>query len=252
MPKILITGCSSGFGLETAKHFLSQGWEVIATMRNPKEDILAPSERLSILALDVSNEQSIQEAVAAAGPLDALVNNAGVGMLGVLEGTAMPTIRSLFETNTFGAMAVIQAALPQFRRQRSGVIVNVSSSVTLRPLPLLAAYSASKAALNAFSESLSLELEGFGIKVRLVLPGRSPETAFGKNAQAETRKQGASIPEPYSDLAQNVFERMQGASGPVTLASDVTAAIWRAVTDPSCPARLPAGADSEEWARSSR
>lgn len=248
MPKILITGCSSGFGRETAQHFWEQGWEVIATMRTPQEDLLPRSDRMRVLALDVTEEASLRRVVEATGPIDALVNNAGLGMLGVLEGTPVASIRSLFETNVFGAMALTQAYLPLFRRQGAGVIVNVSSSVTLRALPLLAAYSASKAALTAFSESLALELEGFGIRVKLVLPGRSPETAFGKNAQAASGRQGGGIPEAYSDLASAVSERMRTASGPVTRTADVTAAIWRAVTDPTCPTRLPAGADAVEWA----
>jgi NAD(P)-dependent dehydrogenase (short-subunit alcohol dehydrogenase family) len=251
MQKILITGCSSGFGLETARYFLEHGWEVIATMRTPRKDALPPSEHLRVLRLDVTDTESIREAVETAGQIDALVNNAGFGLLSVLEGTPMETVRALFETNTFGAMAVTQAFLPQLRKQKAGVIVNVSSSVTLRPLPMLAVYTASKAAMNAFTESLALELQPFNVRVRIVLPGRSPETAFGQNAQAQTRKHGVAIPEPYSDLARTVFERMGQTAGPVTRSLDVAQAVWRAVTDPSCPLRLPAGQDAVEWARPS-
>ena len=162
MPKILITGCSSGFGLAIAQTFVTAGWEVVATMRTPQTDLMPHSEKLTILALDVTNADSITEAVKAAGPIDALVNNAGVGMLNVLEGAEMPKIRELFETNVFGAMAMTKAVLPQMRIRQSGVIVNVSSSVTLKSLPALSVYSASKAALNAFTESLALEAALFG------------------------------------------------------------------------------------------
>ncbi|OJH37921.1 SDR family oxidoreductase [Cystobacter ferrugineus] len=250
MKTILITGCSSGFGLETARYFLERGWKVIATMRTPREDVLPRSEHLRVLALDVTDPRSIRETVEAAGPIDVLVNNAGVGLMSVFEGTSMETVRATFEANTFGAMAVTQAFLPRFRQQKAGVIVNVSSSTTLKPLPMLAVYTASKAAINAFTESLALELQPFNVRVSLVLPGQSPETPFAQNAQAQMRKQGVAVPEAYSDFARSVFERRTRHSGPFTRSLDVAEAIWRAVNDPSCPIRQPAGADAVELARS--
>src|SRR5690606_13705307 len=147
----LITGCSSGFGLETARYFLDQGWSVVATMRTPQPQLFPTSERLRTVALDVTRQDSIRDAIAAAGPVDVLVNNAGIGLLNALEGTAMSTVREVFETNTLGTIAMTQAVLPRFRERRSGVVVNVTSSVTLVPLPLLSVYTASKAAVNAFT-----------------------------------------------------------------------------------------------------
>lgn len=240
MKTILITGCSSGFGLATARYFLDRDWSVIATMRTPREEVLPHSDRLRVLALDVTEPASVRQAVEAAGPIDVLVNNAGIGVLGALEGTSMTTAREVFETNTLGTMAVTQAVLPQFRQRKAGVIVNVTSSVTLMPLPLLSVYTASKAAVNAFTESLALELQPFNVRLRLVLPGRAPETRFGDNAQP--RMQGG-IPEAYADLAQRVFAEW-GQSSAVTRAQDVAEAIWRAATDPLCPPRLAAGADA--------
>ncbi len=184
MKTVLITGCSSGFGLETARYFLEHDWKVIATMRTPREDVLPRSEHLRVLALDVTDPHSIRQAIEAAGPIDVLVNNAGIGMLGALEGTPMETARSVFETNTLGTIAMTQAVLPQFRQRKAGTVVNVTSSVTLKSLALLSVYTASKAAINAFTESLALELQPFNIRVSLVLPGRAPETRFGENAQA--------------------------------------------------------------------
>ncbi|MEO5793988.1 MAG: SDR family oxidoreductase [Rhodoferax sp.] len=241
MQTVLITGCSSGFGLETAKYFLERDWRVIATMRTPREDILPRSDRLQVIALDVTDAQSIRQAIQAAGPIDVLVNNAGIGLLGVVETSDMALNREIFEANTFGTFMVTQAVLAQFRQRRSGVIVNVSSSVTLKPLPLLSVYSASKAAVNAFTESLALELAPFNVRVHLVLPGRSPETPFSKNAQP--RMQGG-FAQPYADFAQSVFSAMGQSSSAVTHASDVAEAVWRAATDPACPLRLPAGADA--------
>jgi NAD(P)-dependent dehydrogenase (short-subunit alcohol dehydrogenase family) len=246
MKTVLITGCSSGFGLETAQYFLDRDWNVIATMRTPRADVLPCSERLRVLALDVTDPDSVRQAVEAAGPIDVLVNNAGIGMLGALEGTSMETAREVFETNTLGTMAVTQAVLPQFRQRKAGVIVNVTSSVTLKPLPLLSVYTASKAAINAFTESLALELQQFDVRVRLVIPGRAPETRFGENAQP--RIQGG-IPEAYAGLAQSVFAGW-GQSSAVTRALDVAEAVWRAANDPSCPVRIAAGADAVALAES--
>ena len=246
MNTILITGCSSGFGLETARHFLDRGYRVVATMRTPREDVLPASGRLKILALDVTDAESIARAVEAAGPIDAVVNNAGVGLLNALEGVSMDAVREVFETNTLGTIAMTQAVLPQFRARGAGVIVNVTSSVTQRPLHLLSVYTASKAAVNAFTEALALELEPFGVRARLVIPGRAPETAFGANARA---RMGMDVPEAYAGLAAQVFSAFQQSTEELTRASDVAEAVWRAVTDPSCPMRLPAGADAVAAAR---
>jgi NAD(P)-dependent dehydrogenase (short-subunit alcohol dehydrogenase family) len=249
MKTILITGCSSGFGLETARHFLERGWKVVATMRTPDHALLTPSEHLKVLVLDVTDPQSIAEAVAEAGPIDVLVNNAGVGLLSIFEGTSMQTIRANFETNTFAAMAVTHAVLPQFRSQKSGVVINVSSSVTVAPLRMLSIYTASKAAINAFTESLALELTPFNIRVNLVLPGRSPETQFGTNARTQMQHRGVVIPDDYATFAQSVFAGMSGdPSASVTNAADVAETIWRAANDPASPLRLYAGADAVELA----
>ena len=245
MKTLLITGCSSGFGLETAQYFLARGWKVIATMRKPDADQLPHPENLRVLALDVTDPESIRLAVDAAGPVDALVNNAGIGMLGVFESTAMTTVREIFETNTFGTMAMTQAVLPQFRERKAGVIVNVTSSVTLKPLPLLSVYTASKSAITAFTQSLAFELQQFNIRVALIEPGRS-QTCFGENAR--TRMQGG-IPDAYAGFAENVFAGMGAPSG--TAPSDVAQAVWHAVTDPASPTRIPAGADAVAMAEAS-
>ncbi|KEQ03446.1 SDR family oxidoreductase [Pseudorhizobium pelagicum] len=244
MKTILITGCSSGFGLEIARFFLDKGWRVVATMRTPRNDILPASDNLKVLALDVRDAESIRAAVEAAGPIDVLVNNAGIGWMNVVEGTPMETVRDIFETNTFGTIAVTQAVLPQFRERRAGVIVNVTSSVTLKPLPLLSAYTASKAAVNAFTESMALELEPFNVRVRVVLPGRSPQTSFGDTARARLQGQGG-FPAPYSDFAAGILApRAQPSDAPVTHSADVVAAVWQAATDAASPMRIPAGADA--------
>ena len=152
---VLITGCSSGYGRETARYFHAQGWNVIATMRAPREDILPRSERLRVIALDVTRQESIAAALEASGPIDVVVNNAGIGIVGAFEATPMPIVRDVFETNTFGVMALTQAVLPQLRARKSGVVVNVTSSVTLAPMPLAAVYTGSKMAIEGFTASLA-------------------------------------------------------------------------------------------------
>ncbi|GAB5378515.1 MAG: SDR family oxidoreductase [Acuticoccus sp.] len=247
MTTVMITGCSSGFGLATAQHFLDRGWCVVATMRRPAADLLPASDRLKVLPLDVCDPASIASAVAAAGEIDVLVNNAGVGWLGPLEGTSPETIRWLFETNTFGAMETVRAVLPQFRARGAGTIVNVSSSTTLMPLPLLSVYTATKAAMNAFTECLALELAPFGIQTRLVLPGRAPGTDFADNARTNMAE-AAAAPDAYSPMLEAVMGRLGETGEPLTETPDVVAAIWRAATDRSCPPRLAAGADAEALA----
>ena len=241
MPKIIITGCSSGFGLATAQKFVDAGWHVVATMRTPSYDLLPLNDRLEILPLDVTSADSIKKAVEAAGTIDALVNNAGVGMLNVLEGAEMSKIRELFETNVFGAMAMTKAVLPQMRTRRSGVIVNVSSIVTLKPLPALSVYSASKAALNTFTESLALEAALFGVRAKLVLPGSAPTTGFGNNAVS---RMGMEIPAPYEVFVHDYLTKLR-SSTEVTTADEVAEAVWRSVTEIDAPMKIPAGADAE-------
>jgi len=244
MKTVLITGCSSGFGLDMARLFLERDWNVVATMRTPRADLLPASSRLRIIALDVTDPASVRAAIEAAGPVDALVNNAGVGVINPLEGVSMETAQSVFATNTLGTIAMTQAVLPAMRARRDGVIVNVTSAVTMRSLPAMSVYTASKAAVNAFTESLALELEPLGIRTRLVLPGRAPTTRFGENARDNMQ---GDVPAEYAPLLEAIFARMR-VPGPVTHAQDVAEAVWRAVTDPATPMRIPAGADAEAWA----
>lgn len=240
MKTILITGCSSGFGYATACYFLERGWKVIATMRHPRPELFPASEHLRLLPLDVSNAESIKKAMAEAGDIDVLVNNAGIGVLTSLEGTPMSTVREVFETNTLGTIAMTQAVLPQFRAKRSGTVINVTSTVTLKSLPLLAVYTGSKAAVNAFTESLAIELQPFNVKVHLVLPGLAPTTDFGKNAMPRMEETFLAA---YQPMLDGIMAGMQQPQ-PTTKAEDVAAAVWRAATDPNAPMRIPAGEDA--------
>jgi NAD(P)-dependent dehydrogenase (short-subunit alcohol dehydrogenase family) len=198
------------------------------------------SDRIRVLELDVTRPESIAAAVEASGPLDVLVNNAGIGLLGAFEATPFATVRELFETNTFGVMALTHAVVPQFRERRAGVLVNVTSSATLARMPLVAVYTASKAAIEGFTASLALELEEFGVGVKLVEPGYGPSTRFATNGQA--RMDGL-IPEAYAPFAERIMSGL-GQAGAVTDPADVAATVWRAVNDTTGQLRFPAGRDA--------
>jgi short-subunit dehydrogenase len=188
----------------------------------------------------VTKPESIAAALEANGQIDVLVNNAGIGLFGAFEATPMATTREVFETNTFGVMAMTQAVLPQFRVRRSGVVVNVTSSATLAPFPLVAVYTASKMAIEGFTASLAHELAAFNVNVKLVEPGYGPTTRFASNGGE--RMQGL-IPEAYAPFAQKVFASF-GQLAAVTKESDVAEGVWRAANDASGQLRFPAGADA--------
>ncbi|MGX1274451.1 SDR family oxidoreductase [Streptomyces phaeoluteigriseus] len=242
MKTVLITGASSGYGRETALHFHSQGWNVVATMRTPCAGVLPESGRLRIVGLDVTDPESITAAFEAAGPVDVLVNNAGIPSISVFEGTPMARVRQVFETNTFGVMATTQAVLPGFRERGSGVVVNVTSSVVLGHMPLSAVYKASKMAVEGFTASLALELAPFGVRAKTVEPGACLTTDFAAKAT-----NGASldelVPAPYLPWAK---QAMSGFAGQdlFTKESDVAETVWRAVHDTTGRLRFPAGPDA--------
>ena len=240
MNTVLITGCSSGYGLETARHFHAKGWNVIATMRTPREDLLPESDRMRVMALDVTDPDSVAAAIEAAGPIDVLVNNAGIGVVGAFEATPMATAREVFETNTFGVMAMMQAVVPQFRERRSGVIINVTSSTTLASFPLAGVYTASKTAVDGLSGSVAHELAAFGVRVKLVEPGYGPGTRFAENGGA--RMQGL-IPESYRPFADPIFAAFANP-GPTTSAADVAEVVWQAAHDASDRLHFAAGPDA--------
>jgi NAD(P)-dependent dehydrogenase (short-subunit alcohol dehydrogenase family) len=244
MKTVLISGTSSGYGLETARYFHEQGWKVIATMRRPQPDLFPQSDRLSVLPLDVTDPGSIASCLAAAGPVDVLVNNAGIGMVGAFEAAPLAHVRRLFETNTFGVMAMIQAILPMMRQQGGGVIVNVTSSVVLSPSPFAAAYTATKTAIEGFSRSLARELIAFDIGVKLVEPGYAPTTQFGANTELSIADL---IPPAYADFARPIFAAF-AAPSVTTREIDVAKAIWHAANDTTGQQRFPAGPDAmAQW-----
>ena len=243
---VLITGTSSGYGKAIAELFLDRGWNVVATMRRPDPRVFpATTERLRVLALDVTDAGSIARAieggVAAFGAIDVLINNAGIGLASAVEATPDRVAREVFETNTFGTIATCRAIIPQMRRQGGGVIVNVTSSAAIAPMPLVAVYTASKSAVEGFTELLAYELEPFGIRARLVEPGLAPSTSF--QANSGSRMEGV-IPADYQAFARAYFDRMAHYPTPYCTEAEVAEAAFAAATEGGGRLRYPAGPDS--------
>ncbi|MDG5497505.1 SDR family oxidoreductase [Niveispirillum sp. BGYR6] len=244
---ILVTGASSGFGKATAQRFLDEGWNVLATMRRPDAALFQPQQNLRVLALDVTDRDSIDRAVAdglaAFGRIDVLVNNAGIGVMSAIEFTPDTIIREVFETNLFGMIAMSRAVIPYMRERGEGVIINVTSSMAASPMPLTSIYSSTKWAIEGFSESISHELRHFGVKVRLVQPGLALSTNFGASSQDRT---SGLMPSPYDAFAAAYRDNlMRNYPADRTTEEGVAEVILSAATDQGDRLRYPAGADAE-------
>lgn len=169
---VLITGGSSGIGKSVGEFLTQKGFVVYGTSRNPK---LIDNHPFKLVALDVKNIESISKAIetviAAEGNIDILINNAGMGITGPIEETPTNEMRKVFDTNFFGAIDVMKAVLPQMRKQKSGLIINVTSIAGYMGLPFRGIYSATKGALEIVTEAVRMEVKNFGIQVTNVAPG---------------------------------------------------------------------------------
>jgi NAD(P)-dependent dehydrogenase (short-subunit alcohol dehydrogenase family) len=244
---VLITGTSSGFGKATVRHFAKHGWNVIATMRQPAiEPELAGLGNVLVHRLDVEDSQSITESIqtgiARFGQIDALVNNAGFGLFGLFETTPLEKVREQFEVNVFGVMNVTRALLPHFRKNKGGLILNISSGAGVFTLPMLSLYCASKFALEGFSESLSYELVSQNIIVKIIEPGGVVSTNFGKRSANEAA-QNASLKEYDGFVADTntIFAGLRAAR--LATEEDVARVIFEAATDGTDRLRYVATAD---------
>ena len=253
MATVLITGCSSGFGKLSALNFARKGDTVFASMRNTakagelEQAKQAESLPIEIVQLDVTDDASVEGAVRqvidAAGGIDVLVNNAGLGIHGPLEETDDDEMKEIFETNFFGAMRVMRAVVPKMREQKSGTIVNVSSLAGRVVAPYGGTYSASKYALEAASEALHYELHPFGIRVLLIEPGGF-ETEFDGNRRLARRFTEGS---PYLELEQRFEQsltRLPGG-GERGDAQDIAESIYNAVNTDQPKFRYLVGQDAE-------
>lgn len=253
---VLVTGSSSGFGRRAAERFLRDGWNVAATLRDPAQWAGEPSDRLLVHAMDVRDQGSITAAIGATterfGRLDVVVNNAGMGLFSVFEATPQELIEELFDTNVFGPMRLVRSALPVFHRQGGGRIVNVTSSGGTVPTPFQAGYAASKGALHNFSESLSYELDGLNVQVKVVEPGLVTSTGFF--GATSKRFEATPTPAPYLPFLQKQVAAFDVVppQGYLGTEGDVAAAIVAAATDESGTFRFRVGNDTADYAHARR
>lgn len=242
----LITGTSSGFGQAFATYALEKGYNVVATARNTEKlkDLVAQApERVLALSLDVDRPHDAEAAVTAAvkrfGRIDVLINNAGYGIVGAVEETPDNELRALMETNFFGAAKVMKAALPVLRAQGSGAIVNISSLGGQLSFAGFSAYSASKFALEGFSEALAQEVAPFGIKVLIVEPGNFRTNLLGSG----TREMPAL--DAYQQTVGGTREFARGMHGAqVGDPLKAAAAIDHVLASDNTPLRLQLGEDA--------
>ena len=234
MASVLITGTSKGIGLEAALAFARAGHQVYATMRNPSQSPAlaetAAREKLpiTISTMDVDSDESVSNAIAAIqknGPIDVLINNAGVEGVGPVEEFPLAKFRAIMETNYFGALRCIQAVVPQMRQRRSGTIINISSVAGRICNPPLTSYCASKWALEALSEGLASELKTFNVRVAIVEPGiidtamarrigdPAPGSPYGQTARFSVLfSKSLETPVPPSLVAEKILEVAQSKS----------------------------------------
>lgn len=228
MKNIIITGSSSGFGLKAAKDFADKGNKVFATMRNPngknataKADLESHSTKIKVVDMDVTNDASVKEAmstiIAEAGNVDILINNAGIMYLGITEAFSIEQAKFQMETNYFGAIRVMQAILPSMRKAGSGLIINTSSLVGRMSPPFFGTYTATKHALEGYSQALRYEVSPFGVDVVLVEPGPfgtgllASGQAPAHNEVLETYGELAGVP---SAMGESFVQMLQSEDAP--------------------------------------
>ncbi|MDO0977980.1 oxidoreductase [Mycolicibacterium frederiksbergense] len=236
-PVALVTGAKSGLGRFAARALLDAGYQVVGTSRNTAG--LDDEQNLSFLELDVTRDESVVAAVdtviARFGRIDVLVNNAGMGLNGASEENSITQSQRLFDINVYGVMRMTNAVLPHMRRQGSGRIVNISSIFGLMPAPFMAAYSATKFAVEGYSESVDHEVRDDNIRVVLVEPGGT-RTGFDDNT-AEPDNPLSAYEHRRRRSNQAVADQFNNGDDPLVVAK----AIVSAATDKSPKLRYPAG-----------
>ena len=249
MKTVLITGASSGIGLATAKHFQEKGWNVIATMRTPEnEKELSKLENVWVTKIDVTQldtiEETVKQGIQKFGKIDVLVNNAGYGAYGPLEVFPRENIVRQFNTNVIGLLDMTRAIIPHFRKNKDGVLINVSSVGGKATFPLGSLYHGTKFAVEGITESLAFELEQIGAKAKIIEPGTIATDFAGRSFDFQNDE---SIPE-----YQHMISTMLAGIGDVTTdenrvspPSAVAEVIFEAATDGTNKLRYTAGKDAD-------
>jgi len=243
---VFITGCSSGIGRAAARLFQRNGWNVVATMRNPADGAdLKKLDDVTVLALDVNDQASIDAALQTAlerhGHIDLLVNNAGYALMGAFENATEEQIQRQFDTNVFGLMRVTRAFLPHFRQRKAGMIINVASMAGRLPIPFMSVYNGSKWAVQGFTECLTYELAPFNIQVKIVEPGAVDTAFFGRSGD---RDNGRGI-SAYDALMDEQFPVLDKTGPGGSTSEDAAEVIYRAATDGKGTLRYRVGKDAK-------
>lgn len=241
----IVTGSSSGIGRTVVEAFSHAGWIVVATMRTPeREKHLQSLPGVVVKALDVTQVESIQktmrEVMASYGRIDAVINNAGYGLVGVFEDTTEQQIRRQFDTNVFGLMAVCREAIPYLRKQGSGRIINVSSVGGQITLPLYSSYHATKWAVEGFTESLQFELAPFGIQTVLIEPGAIKTDFYERSADRASVPAGS----PYNKFVNHVYQQYDLAAKKAETGEGVARTVVAAATVKKPHARYAVGGNA--------
>ncbi|MCD0470899.1 SDR family oxidoreductase [Flavobacterium sp. JAS] len=239
---IFITGASSGLGKATAKLFHSKGWQVIATMRNPeKETELNQLENVILLPLDVTNSEQINATIQKVTNLysiDIVMNNAGYGLIGALESLCDEQIHRQITTNLLGVIRVSKAFTPHFRAKKSGVFLNISSTFGLIGFPTCSIYSATKFAVDGFSESMAYELVQFNTQVKVIAPG-------GMQTDFAIRSMEVGQHDAYVKLTEEVSKGYSAEQiANYSKVEDIAQIVYEAATDNKNQLRYIAGNDA--------
>ncbi len=240
---VLITGGSSGIGKAIGDFLFHKGFTVYGTSRNPKK---VSNSLFPLIALDVREVASIQSAVATiiqeAGRLDIVINNAGVGITGPLEEIPMEEIKNNFETNFFGPIEVMKAALPQMRVQQSGLIINITSIAGYMGLPYRSVYSASKGALELITEALRMEVKSFGIQITNVAPGDFATNIAAGRFHAPV-VQGSAYEKVYAGVLKTMNEHVDSGSNP----NEMAEALYQIIQNPNPKIHYKVGAFMQKF-----
>lgn len=242
---IIITGCSSGIGKETALYFHDRGWNVAATMRHPEKELELPNyTNMRCIQLDVTDTDNVKDAIAQAhdffGNVDVLINCAGYTLVGPFEGATPSQIQDLFDVNVFGLMNVTREIIPYFRKAGRGTIINISSLGGRIGIPLSSFYASTKWSLEGYSESIRFELNSLGIKVKIVEPG-AINTSFADNAVLVRKTDVPSYEKTLDGRLAKYEARRNLLNDPIVVAK----VIYKAATDNNAKLRYLAGRDAK-------
>lgn len=242
---VLITGAGSGIGKATAKLFAQQGWQVVATMRDPSAYRDAFDRRYYLLPLDVTKSETItaaiQEVQQKFGRIDVLVNNAGYGLFGAFEMFTPEELQQQYDVNVFGTMHLCQAVLPMMRDQGNGTIVNISSMGGKFAVPFWGVYNSTKFAIEGLSEGLFYEMRPYGIKIKLVEPGVIDTDFYKRSMKTGTKQIYASL---YKATLERMWKQFQDSGKKGARADTVAKVIYKAAMSKSSRLRYTAGNDA--------